>query len=65
MQCENKHFSATFMEKDTNSDTKHSVPNYLQISRQTDKNSEKKKNPLVQADETETYSRFQIEISSA
>lgn len=42
MQCENKHFSTTFMEKDTNSDTKHSVPNYLQISRQTDKNSEKK-----------------------
>lgn len=29
------------MEKDTNSDTKHSVPNYLQISRRTDKNSEK------------------------
>lgn len=64
MQCENKHFSATFMEKDTNSDTKHSVPNYLQISRQTDKNSEKKP-LLVKADETETYSRFQIEISSA
>lgn len=39
----------TFMEKDTNSDTKHYVPNYLQISRRTDKNSEKL---LVKADET-------------
>ena len=45
---ENKH---TVISICTNSDTKHSVSNYLQISSRTDKNSEKK-NLLAEADET-------------